>query len=179
MGRSLAGRSGLQMPSRTANHGIALQTSCSFSSRTFAGAGTGTLYIVLVMLLLSSCSRTTSYSEAPRAGQEIVVDVAGFSQEIPRYFTYSYKGKNINYFIVRSGDKVLGFLDACASCFPQKKGYSFDRGYFICRACNVRYSVSEIEKGIGGCFPIRISGELRGQKFVIPASTLEAAVDKF
>ncbi len=143
------------------------------------GAWSVTMCVMLFLLPLLSCSKTTSYPEAPRVGRDIVVDIGSLSVEVPRYFTYHYKGKNINYFVVRSGDKVLAFLDACASCFPQRKGYSFDKGYFVCRACNVRYSVPEIEQGLGGCFPIRISGERRNEKLFIPVSNLEASADKF
>ncbi|HWR58705.1 MAG TPA: Fe-S-containing protein [Thermodesulfovibrionales bacterium] len=81
--------------------------------------------------------------------------------------------------MISIGGSVLSFLDACATCYQQKKGYSFDNGYFICRACGVRYSVSDIEKGIGGCYPIRISGNLRDRKYSIPVSTLRDAADRF
>jgi uncharacterized membrane protein len=109
----------------------------------------------------------------------VVVDVSSLLPEIPAYFTYHHNGKSVNFFVMNIGDNVLSFLDACASCYPQKRGFSFDKGYFICRSCNVRYSVAEIEKGLGSCFPIRINGNVRDRKYFIPVSTLQSAADKF
>ncbi len=154
------------------------KTDRGFSVSGYARAGVRTFCIVCLVAALS-CSRSPAYPEAPRMGQEIVVDVSAFPQDTPKFFTYHYKGKNINYFIVRSGDNILAFFDACASCYVHRKGYGFDKGYFVCRYCNVRYSISDLERGIGGCFPIRVSGDRRNGKYFISVSTLEAAADKF
>lgn len=142
-------------------------------------AGVRTFCLICLMLPLLSCSKAPVYPEAPRAGEYLVVDVSSLSTEIPEYFTYHHNGKNVNFFVIKIGDSVFSFLDACAVCYPQRKGFSFDKGYFVCRACNVRYSVTQIEKGIGGCFPIRISGDLRDRNYFIAASTLQDAADKF
>ena len=75
--------------------------------------------------------------------------------------------------------KVLSFLDAYMSCYPSKQGFSVDGEYIRCRTCDVRYSLSEIEKGFGGCSPIRIHGRLQGGEYHIPVSRLEASADKF
>lgn len=126
-----------------------------------------------------SCSKSRTYPEAPRVGREIAIDVTGLSPDVPVFFTYRYKGISVNYFIINTDNRVIAFLDACAKCYPQKMGYRFSQGYFVCRACNVKYSVADLEKGIGGCFPIRLEGSRRSEKFYISASDLEAAADKF
>ncbi len=144
-----------------------------------AGAGVRIFCILCLVVSFLSCSRIPSYPEAPRAGQYVVVEVSAFHQDTPKFFTYHFKGRNVNYFIVRSGDSLLSFFDACSSCYPHRMGYSFDKGYFVCRYCNVRYSITDLEKGIGGCYPIRISGDHHDGKYFIFVSTLEAAADKF
>jgi uncharacterized membrane protein len=133
----------------------------------------------LVFLLLGSCSRERGFKEAPRAGEYVVVDVSKLPSGTPKYLTYRVKGKNVNFFVIKSGGRVLSFLDACASCYPYKKGYIFDRGHFICRECNIRYSIADMEKGVGRCFPIRVEGFPRDGEYAIPVANLEAAADKF
>lgn len=108
-----------------------------------------------------------------------MIEVNKLKTEIPQYFRYRYRDRNINFFVIRIRDTVHSFLDTCASCYPKRKGFRFEEGYFTCMACNVRYSVSEVEKGIGGCFPIRITGVLNNGEYDIPLANLESAADKF
>jgi uncharacterized membrane protein len=138
------------------------------------------LFIVLfVFLSLISCTKQPVYPEPLRIGTEMAVEMNELQGEIPKYFTYHYRGKNINFFVVKVGDRVISFFDACASCYAARRGYRFDNGYFFCRACNERYSTAEIEKGVGSCFPIRLDGYYAQGKYFIPVSALEAMADKF
>lgn len=134
---------------------------------------------LVILLLLTACSKESVFREARRTGEYVAIDVSGLSPETPQYLTYRVKGKKVNFFVIKAGGRVLSFLDACASCYPEKRGYRFEKGYFTCRECNVRYSVLETEKGMGRCFPIRIEGFLRNGKYLIPAAGLEAVADKF
>jgi uncharacterized membrane protein len=137
------------------------------------------MLIWLCFLLFLSCSSQQSYREAPLAGPDVAVEVEALTPYVPVFFTYRHQGKKINFFVMRTDGKVLSFLDACMSCYAAKKGYRFDEGRIVCRDCNVGYPVSEIEKGVGGCFPIRINGTLSGGKYLIPVSALERTADKF
>jgi len=134
---------------------------------------------ITVLLFLSACSRQPSYPEPPRTGREVAVDIGTLRPEIPVFFTYHYRGKKINFFVVKVDEKILSFLDACARCYPAKKGYRCENGALICRECSVSYSITGIEKGVGSCVPIRIAGSLRNGKYLIPLSVLEGMVDKF
>jgi len=49
----------------------------------------------------------------------------------------------------------------------------------VCRACDTRYSIYKLEKGIGGCYPIRIGGAQEGLSYRIARSTLEGHAGKF
>jgi uncharacterized membrane protein len=109
----------------------------------------------------------------------VVIDTKTLGNEKPVFFTSHYHGKKINFFVFRTGEKVLSFLDACASCYSSKLGYHSENGSVICRKCDLRYSLSNIEQGFGNCFPIAIEGYLRDGEYRIPVSRLQEAADKF
>ncbi len=142
--------------------------------------GTGLACIsIFVFFSVISCSQHPVYPEPPRTALGIEIDIKTLKPDIPRFFTYHYNKKNINFFVFKTNDAVLSFFDACAKCYPQKLGYRFDDGFLACKACNERYSVSEVGKGFGSCFPIRLSGNLRQGKYIIPVAELEKAVHRF
>ncbi len=135
--------------------------------------------VLFIFLSLYACAKQPAYPEPPRMGNDVTVDSGTLRSEIPVFFTYHYQGKKINFFVVKVDDKILSFVDACARCYPAKKGYRFEAGTLICRDCNVGYAVTGIEKGVGSCVPMRIAGLLQDGKYRIPVSTLEGMADKF
>jgi len=130
-------------------------------------------------LFLVSCSAQQTYREAPRSGQDVAVEVKSLAPEVPAFFTYHYHGKKINFFVMKVDNRILSFLDACTHCYPAKRGYRYEGGSIICRECNVRYSASQLEKGMGSCYPVRIEGSLRDGKYLIPVTLLKGMADKF
>lgn len=74
--------------------------------------------------------------------------------------------------------KILSFFDACERCYPKKLGYRFDNASIVCRACNIRFPLSEVEKGIGSCAPIKLGGYVKDGKYFIPVSNIEGKADK-
>lgn len=77
---------------------------------------------LLLLIILSACSRQLGYPEAPRSGQDISVDISALQHGIPHYFSRDLKGIKINFFVVKKTDSsVISFLDACTKCFAQKK----------------------------------------------------------
>ncbi len=137
------------------------------------------LFVSLILCILSACSRQTSYPAPSRIGPDIVIDTAGLELEVPKFYTYQFHDKQINFFVIKTEDRILSFLDACASCYPHKQGYRFEDSAIICRHCNVRLPVNNLEKGIGNCYPIKIEGRMGKGKYLIAAETLEKAADKF
>lgn len=133
----------------------------------------------LLLIIFPACSRPLAYPEAPRAGQDISIEFTALQPGIPHYFSYSFKGMKIYFFVVKMDDRVISFLDACTKCYPQKKGFSFDSGSVICRACNERYPITEIEKGFGSCYPIKLGGTIKDSRYLIPAVELEKVGGKF
>jgi uncharacterized membrane protein len=134
---------------------------------------------VLFYLLLISCSRQTVYPPAPQSGTDVVIEVAALQPEVPKFYTYINQGKNISFFLIKVQDRVLAFLDACASCYPHKQGFRFENGSVSCRYCNMQFPVRKLEQGIGGCYPIKLEGRIDNGQFRIPVKSLEAAADKF
>jgi uncharacterized membrane protein len=137
------------------------------------------LFLSFSLSVLAACSRQPSYSPPPRQGAYIVIDIAGLQPETPKFYTYQYQGKRINFFVCRIQDKVLSFLDACASCYTQKRGYRSEEGKVTCRDCNMKFSVYQLEKGLGSCYPIKIEGKTEDGKYLIPVATLEGSADMF
>ena len=137
------------------------------------------LFFTSLFLLFTACSRQPVYPPPAVSGRDAVVDVSALTREVPRFFTYRYQGKNISFFVIKLNDRVVSFFDACASCYPHKLGYKCEDGAVVCRACGLKFSVSKLEKGIGGCYPIRIEGRTEKGKYLIPLASLEAEADRF
>ena len=134
---------------------------------------------LLIVLSLVSCSKRPDYPKPPVKGPEVVFDINTLKPDVPQFFTYNFKNKNLRFFVIKSGDKVLSFFDGCATCYKANLGYRFENGHFICKKCNMKYSIPEMEKGFGGCFPVRVTGHIEGTKYIIPISLIEKASGLF
>jgi len=140
---------------------------------------TSIIYSCLLLALLAGCSRQPSYPAPPVKGRQVAIDASSLRSEEPQFFTYQYQGKNISFFVLKLNNTVNAYFDACATCYPHKQGYRSDDGVVTCRYCNMRFSLYKLEKGIGGCFPIKINGRLENGKYLIPLDLLEAEAGKF
>ena len=136
-------------------------------------------YCTVILSLFSSCSRQPHYPAPPLIGRNVAVDIASLHDEVPVFFTYEFQNRPISFFIVKINGRISSFLDACVSCYMRKQGYAYDNGRVTCRACGMKFSVSQLEKGLGGCYPIKIEGKTEKGRYLIPVATLEASVDKF
>jgi uncharacterized membrane protein len=136
------------------------------------------LVVMFSFFSQASCSRQTVYPVPSIAGSNVVVDVSALKPEVPQFFTYQYQGKNISFFFVKIDDNILSFFDACVTCYPHKQGYRYEDGV-VCRACNQRFPIYKLEKGIGNCYPIKIAGRVENGKYLIPVATIEAGAKWF
>lgn len=136
-------------------------------------------FVLSVALLNTACSKSTHYPEPAVKGAEITIDADKIKPGKPGFFTFRQHDKGINFFVVRIDDRMLSFLDSCAKCYASSLGYVYENGSLRCRKCNVKYSMSEIEKGIGSCYPIKIPGRLQDGKYIIDISTLQNLSAKF
>jgi uncharacterized membrane protein len=137
------------------------------------------LFLLFTVIMLAACTRQPVYPAPARIGTDFVVEVASLQLETPRFFTYQYNGKNISFFVMRINTGVQSYVDACASCYPHKRGYHYENGTVTCRFCNQKFSVNKLDKGLGGCYPIKIEGRVEKGQYLIPVAVLEKAFDKF
>ena len=135
--------------------------------------------IVMLPIMFSACSRQHVYPAPAIDGRNAMIDISSLRPEVPQFFTYTYQGRNISFFVLKLNERVISFLDACASCYPHKKGYRYEDGSVVCGACGMKFPVSKLEKGLGGCYPIRIEGRMENGNYLIPLAALEAETGKF
>jgi len=138
-----------------------------------------TFLCIMVLSLCSSCNRQPRYPAPPLIGPDVAVNISYLQDEVPLFFTYEYQGHPVSFFIVKINGRISSFLDACVSCYTRKQGYAFDNGRVTCRACGMKFALSQLEKGLGGCYPIKIDGKVVNGKYLIPVAALEASADKF
>ncbi len=135
--------------------------------------------LLFAAILAASCSRQAPYPAPPQQGADIVIDVESLSVDTPRFFTYRYQDRNISFFVLKLPTGVSSYLDACITCYPKHLGYECKEGYVHCRACDMNYSVYKLEKGIGGCYPIRIEGRMESGTYRIAVAELQKHAGKF
>lgn len=133
------------------------------------------LLIILGALILSGAGGDF---RALAADDEITFPVKLFASEKARHFSYkveSKSGKNltIRYFILKSSDGVIrAAFDACDVCWPEGKGYFQKDDFMVCRNCGRSFSSVRINEVQGGCNPVPLKREIRGDKVVIKVKDL-------
>lgn len=155
-----------------------------YMQKTVSAPISGLALIVVTVLALtvgSACSRQPVYAPPVVQGTDAAVAVSGLTPDVPQFFTLRSQGRNISFFVIRMEGKINSFLDACASCYQHKRGYRFDQkdSVVTCRYCDMRFSTYKLEKGLGGCYPIKIEGRIHNETYFIPLTALQAAADKF
>lgn len=130
---------------------------------------------------LPGCSSPPAahYPVPPRSGNEVRINVTDLQEGQPLFFSYPTNGKRVNFFLLRLGGRVSSFLDACVTCYRKKQGYGVEQARVVCRACDKRFSVHQLEQGLGGCYPIKLEGALQGKEYAIPVPALERAASRF
>jgi uncharacterized membrane protein len=137
------------------------------------------LSMTLALMTFTSCSRQPVYPSPPMEGANVVIDIAALQADAPKFYSYLYQGNKINFFVFKVRESVLAFLDACASCYPHKRGYHYEKGAVTCRNCDQKFAINKLDKGLGGCYPIRIEGRVEKGRYIIPVAVLEKEADKF
>lgn len=130
-----------------------------------------------IALLLGACAEKSTYPEAPVSGEVIRLRVP--EAEGPVFYSFPYGGKRINFFLVKVEGRVESYFDACRKCYPKKLGYRPDGGQVLCRACGLRFSLEELQGGIGSCHPIALKGALLGDAYVIEKQEIIKGAEYF
>lgn len=137
------------------------------------------LALLLIAALMPACSKQPAYAPPPYAGSDAAVDMAHLEDGKPLFFTHYHGGKKISFFLVRTGDSVNAYLDACNACYPYKRGYRFENGTMVCVHCGEKYRLEQLSVGTGNCYPIRIPGRVLEGKYLIALRTLEKNAGRF
>ena len=127
----------------------------------------------------AACARKQTYPSPPQTGDAVVIEIKGLPIGKPQFYTYRGGNGRINFFVVRTKEKVMAFLDACSKCYAKKRGYACTDDAVICRACEVSYPVASLEKGMGSCMPIGLESEVSGGKLIIRGAMLRAMIGKY
>jgi uncharacterized membrane protein len=135
--------------------------------------------LLSVALLLTACTQQPRYPAPPLSDGEVAIDIASLPMDVPQFYTLRHGSRNISFFVVRLATGVQSYFDACVTCYPKKLGYASEDGRVICRACSTSYSIHKLDKGVGGCYPIRMTGRTEGRTYRIPVATINAEAGKF
>jgi uncharacterized membrane protein len=138
-----------------------------------------TMLYLMITLGIVACSRQPKYTPPARLGSDVVIEISKLNEGFPSFFTYQMNGKNISFFVVKIGNTVTSFLDACNACYPHKLGYKYENGMIICLYCREKYSMDELAAGYGNCHPIKLPGRIQDGKYLIAVSSLEKNASKF
>lgn len=149
------------------------RTRSKFSSSGFL------IILCAVYVIAAGCNQQPVFPQPAVSGTDVVIDVSLLKPDIPQFFTYPHQGKTIRFFVLLTDRKILSFLDACSSCFRHKRGYRPEENGVTCRFCNMTYTLSKLEKGLGGCYPIKIEGRRENNRYLIPVASLQAEAGKF
>lgn len=103
--------------------------------------------------------------------------------EKAEWFEYSYNGKDLVFFVVKSEDGTIKTaFDACDVCYGSKKGYRQEGNYMVCNNCGNKYLISELgtkNKIGGGCWPGYLPNEIKGENIVIKKSDIQSGAYRF
>ena len=133
----------------------------------------------VLVVLFFGCTRQPVYPAPVVSGTDAVIDTALLKPNVPQFFTYQYQGKNISFFVINMDGRIVSFFDACASCYKHKQGYRCEENGVTCRYCGMKFPIYKLEKGLGGCYPVKVEGRVVDGKYRIPLASLETEAGKF
>lgn len=136
-------------------------------------------FVVALSLAGPSCSSQPRYAQAPVSGSDVIIELAALPTDVPQFFTLPASPRPVSFFVIKMSNGVQSYLDACVTCYHHKRGYAYREGKVVCRKCNMDFSIYKLEKGVGGCYPIKIAGRTEDGVYRIPVSELEKHVKKF
>ncbi|HHN65706.1 MAG TPA: DUF2318 domain-containing protein [Nitrospirae bacterium] len=137
------------------------------------------LLIFCLTLFINSCNEKSHYREVRERDGLIVLDITGLKDTEPLFYSYRTDKKVVDFFVIKIGDRIESYLDACMKCYPHKMGFRVDGFYLVCKYCNVRYPLDRLKEGAGSCYPIPLKGEVMKNQYVIKARLLQNGAKYF
>ena len=142
-------------------------------------AVTTTLLLISVLCLLpvlAGCSpQASEYQIVLPVDDRVSIPLDSVNDGGVHFFTYKWKGKNINFFVRTDGTGQLqAHFDACYSCFKYKLGYVQEGNQVVCIACRIGYNLADvIWDYVGACAPIRLKSRMVGDYLEIRRTWLD------
>ncbi len=130
-------------------------------------------------LLLFACAQGQRYPDPPLRGDNVVIEMKGLKEAVPVFYSLDLDGREVRFFVLRFGDRVESYLDACMKCYPHKMGFKSEGFRLICRYCGVEYPLDTLKSGLGSCYPIPLEGKLNSGTYIISLESLKKATRYF
>lgn len=90
-----------------------------------------------------------------------------------RFYKVAIPGGEVSFFLVKSRDGVIrAAFDTCDVCYKERKGYRQEGDNMVCNNCNQTFRSDLINVVKGGCNPVPLVRELRGDQVVIELAAL-------
>lgn len=114
-------------------------------------------------------------------GGEVSIPLSKVSDGKARFYKFADGGKEIAFFVVKSPDgSVKAAFDTCDVCYKEKKGYTQDGSFMVCKACNRKFDTNRIgPHAVGGCNPSHLPSRQAGGNLIITVADLKAGARYF
>ncbi|HKZ16088.1 MAG TPA: DUF2318 domain-containing protein [Geobacteraceae bacterium] len=111
----------------------------------------------------------------------VTIPVTEVSDGKAHFYRFAQGDREIGFFVVKGSDgKIHTAFDACDVCYHEKKGYTQQGDYMICRNCNKRFAIIMIEGGrAGGCNPSHLSHQQLSGNIEISVNDLKTGARFF
>ncbi len=132
-----------------------------------------------LMLVVIGCSKPKLAPEynivEPEAGF-VKVQVSTMKAPEVRFFTYKYKGRNIDFMVIKYSDTdVRTFLDADYLCYKSKMGFEVKDHKLICRHHGFAFDLLKPNSWKGNHVPIALKSTLKNGYVIISEESLKKA----
>lgn len=137
---------------------------------------------LLVFGLVLSCSKAKLAPEyqvvQPEAGL-VKVSVAGMKPLDVAFYTYKYRGRNIDFMVIKFTDRdIRAYLDADYLCYKAKMGYEVvekDKKLLRCRHHGFDLDLQHPDTWKGNHVPIPLKYEVKDGTVIISEESLQKA----
>src|ERR1700690_1109225 len=135
--------------------------------------------LLCLAVIIVSCHQKPSYQQIRFDGNLAAIDIHSLKEGVPDFYSVIIENKKLDFFIISENGGVKSYFDACKECFYKKMEYQYEKGQLVCRACNVRFPIDKLDTGIGGCYPIKVRGIRKDDKYIIEKEALAAGLNFF
>lgn len=131
--------------------------------------------LVYVIVTGGRASSQVAITEIAGTGSDVTLPVATFADGAARFYRYTTTaGREVRFFVMKSSDGVVrAALDACDTCYRERKGYHQQGDVMVCNNCRRTFRSVDINVLQGGCNPAPLERTVVGDQLVLTAGSLE------